>query len=487
MDEKQDFELEAQAEEPVETENIPKEEIAEAPEEEIGEEEKASGLRELVEEAAEQDQEDEAEEEKPKASKAIKGPGAFAWLAAILMMLFGLVMFIPSLCNAILAIPAISGLLAEAANQYQSAYEAYDFLAEIEPSIAQLGEAVFVPGSGAAPGYTTGNFIQERQLLSVSQQAGPMSQYTMQYFSMWFPEGTRVPRSLKMNSAVAQVVANMNEQLDTEDEDDVRYLNAVKAARKADTDKSHALLYDVLELYEYADQSLVSDELGERLDAIKNARGSKPWMYENIAFYRAIRMGDYDFVARQSADRLKRNGESYDSMLFQVKATYLTGDKKKAYELAVKYGENDVVANMMLLYTAELKYRDGDYGEAIALADEVAANAAGDPQLAQYVSEAAAYKAVALLLSGKAKEALAFLRQAVEENSEVSNNFISTLLAAAITAEDWEYYESFMDSQEMMMAQYVNGYSVPTVLEELKAGQTTLETIFIEGWGGFDA
>lgn len=459
-------------------------------EEETGvQEQEASELHGLVEEV---EQEEEALDEPPPEAqeqppqKRIKGPGAFAWLAAVLMLLFGVVMLIPSLCNSMLSVPALTGLLSEAMGQYEDAYAAYDFLEEIEPGIAELGESVFAPGSGNVPGYTTGSFLSERRLLTVSRErGGPMSQYAQQYFSAWFPEGTRVPRSLRTISNIAQAAANRNAQLNPDDAEDVKYLNAIAAARAKDSDKSRALIYDTLELYAYANQSMVSDEVGQRIEKLRKARGSKPWMYEDIAFYRALRMGDYDFVVHQCEQRLKRNKEDYASMLFKVKALYLAGDKEAAYALAETYGQDPVISNMMLLYKAELKYRDGDYDESIALADEVIAIAGADPQFAQYAPEAAAYKGAALLLAGKAQEALDLLRPFAESGAQVSNTFISTLLAAAIAAGDEDYYDTFM-AQQLMMYQYTNGYELPPVLEDLRAGRATLQTIFTEGWGGFD-
>jgi hypothetical protein len=454
-------------------------------EEEMGvQEREASELHGLVEEVEQEEPPSEAQAQPPQ--KRIKGPGAFAWLAAALVMLFGVVMPIPSLCNSMLSVPALTGLLAEATGNYEDAYEAYGFLEEIEPGVAQLGESVFAPGSGEVPGYTTGSFISERRLLSVSRQTGgPMSQYTQQYFSAWFPEGTRVPRSLRMISNIAQAAANRDAPINQDDAEDVMVLNAIAAARAKDSDKSRALIYDTLELYAYANQSLVSDEVGQRIEKLQKARGSQPWMYEDIAFYRALRMGEYDFVVRQCEERLKRNKEDYASMLFHVKALYLDGDKEAAYALAETYGQDPVISNMMTLYKAELKYRDGDYDASIALADEVTAIAEADPQFAQYAPEAAAYKGAALLLAGKARQALDLLRPFTESGAQVSNTFLSTLLAAAIAAGDEDYYDAFM-AEQLMMYQYTNGYAIPPVLEDLRAGRTTLKTIFTEGWGGFD-
>jgi hypothetical protein len=140
----------------------------------------------------------------------------------------------------------------------------------------------------------------------------------------------------------------------------------------------------------------------------------------------------------------------------------------------------------MLLYKAEMKYRDGAYDEAIALADEVTANAQADEAYAAYIPEAAAYKAVALLLSDRAQEALELLRPFVEEGAQVSNSFVSTLLAAAVAAGDEAYYDSF-EQEQLEIFTYYYGYSMPDSLEALKAGETTVEAIFTEGWGGFDA
>ena len=490
MDEREAFAREADAflerDEPV-AQDVQTAAEPDEPAEEAQEEQEASELRELVQEMEQAKEDEDINSAQPAedAPKTAKGPGGFAWLAAILMMLFGLVMFIPFLCNTLLGLFALDGLLKEATGQYRSAYDAYGILAEVEPSIAQLGESIFAPGSGAVPAYTTGSFVQERMLLYYMRLYGPMHSYTQQYFGMWFPEGAKVPRSLRVLSDITQVITNVNAELNQEDEADVMYRNAIAAAREKDTVKSHDLIYDVLEMYEYADQSIVSEEMGERLEALQKAKGSQPWMYEDLAFSRAVLMGDYAVAAKLCGERLRRNGESIDMMGFQVKATYLSGDKEKAYALADTYSGKPGAYNWILLVKAELKYRDGDYDEAVALAGEVAAAAEADPAYAEYLPEATAIQAVALLLADKAEEALDLLRPFVEANAQVSGNFLSTLLAAAIAAGDETYYDAVMESQTMMMAQYVSGYAVPPALEELKAGQTTLETIFTEGWGGF--
>jgi hypothetical protein len=72
-----------------------------------------------------------------------------------------------------------------------------------------------------------------------------------------------------------------------------------------------------------------------------------------------------------------------------------------------------------------------------------------------------------------------------EYPSQVSGLFLSTLLAAATEAGDDEYYDSFMENQ--MLDYIYSGYSLPPALEDLRAGRTTVEAIFTEGWGGFEA
>jgi len=450
--------------------------------------EQASELRGLVEQAQEEEAADVLQPEED-APKAIKSPGALAWLVAILVMFFGLVMFMPFLCNTLLGLFALDGLVKEATKDYEGAQEAYGFLEQTEMEIAMLGSQVFALGDGSVPAYTIGSFVNERLLVMFSRQWGPMSQYTMQYFSQWFPEGTRVPRSLRLLDDIVQAATNVREErglADEEDED--AYRRAIAAAREKDK-RRRALIYDVLELYALADESIVSDEVGQLLETLQKARGSKPWMYEDVAQGRAIFMGDFEYVVRQCEERLRRDDKDYSAMLFHVKALYLTGEKEKAYALAESYsGEHSILVSWMLLYQAEMKYRDGDFEAAVALADEVAAAAAADPQLAQYAPEALSYKATALLLSGRAQEALDLLRGSIEENSyDIGNNTVSTLLAAALAAGDEDYYEAFMESETMMIAQIYYGYAVPLIIEELKAGETTLEAIFTEGWGGFNA
>ena len=75
--------------------------------EEAGEE--VSGLRGMVTEAAQAKEAAARPQEEPQEAE-IKGPGGFAWALALFAMLFALVMLTPAAVNALLAVPALTGL-----------------------------------------------------------------------------------------------------------------------------------------------------------------------------------------------------------------------------------------------------------------------------------------------------------------------------------------------------------------------------------------
>jgi len=100
-------------------------------------------------------------------------------------------------------------------------------------------------------------------------------------------------------------------------------------------------------------------------------------------------------------------------------------------------------------------------------------------------------KAVALLLQGKPGEAGDLLNEYMDVlymyGSYMGNfdigGYMCTLLTAYAANGAWEGEEA----QMILMQLSMNGYPVPQAITDLSEGKTTVEKIFAEGWGGFDA
>lgn len=422
-----------------------------------------------------------------KKKKTKKGPNAWTWSAAVVIMLIGLFALIPSLCNSVLALPALNGLLLEAQKRYSAALAAYDQLSQLEQQAASWGLENFALLSTDAPGLTAGQFVTERTLSIYYRLYGPMQ--TLDNFKEQFPTGTEIPRSLRAAAAeykaLGAVVENINKAYEANPEGDTALTDAIETARKGDKVKANAIYYDALAL-QYAMDPTDSDGINALIEKIKKDPAGKPWMYENSLLYRAILDNDYSKVISACESRLVRNREDAIAMEYQVKATYLAQGQAPAFALADRFFKRTTAASDVLRLTkAELYNRGGKYVEAIKLCDTVIADSTASSSGAG--TEAVAVKAVAQLLSGKAEEALGNLRSAMSsQNYNPSTNFISTLLAAAIEAGDDAFYESFLES-DLATYQYYLGYELPQKLLQLKADETTIKAIFTEGWGGFDA
>jgi len=476
---------------------LEREEItAELLEEELPEEER-------LEEPAEEEQPEEelpGEESPPaKPEKPIKGPRFLAWSVAVLLMLFGLVLLVPAVWNLALLGPAAAGLASEAGRNYESALEAYGLLDTLEAGSQGLG--LDLP-----PGLSSGNFAMERRYIVWNKLYGPLAIVQSQPLEQYFPEGTRMPRSLRGLAALCGELTEMLDgfyaQLDitaepAEGQSQAEWaLEALEAARALDGKaEARALYYDAIALQITAGEPGTREASLARIEALKKTPGATPWMYEEVALYFARADGDYDALTALCDARLKRSREDIMAMQYKVKALFLGGEEEQAFKAADQYAKRSAAESAMRLAKAELYYRQGKYGEAIALCDELLGKADFNAEITtmadmaplQTAMEAAQAKAVALLLQGSPGEALDLLNGTMEfagvylryMNFDFGS-YACTLLAAYIENGDEE-------GAAAMEAQLMYGGGVPQSITDLREGKTTIEEIFTEGWGGFDA
>ena len=462
----------------------------EQPEEEILEEEQP-------EEGLTEEEEQEQPPEKP--DKPIKGPRFWAWSVAVLLMLFGLVLALPAVWNLILGIPAVAGLVSEAGGKYESAQEAYGYIESLESGSQSLGLNMI--------GLSSGNFTMERRYVIWDKLYGPLVIAQNQPLEQYFPAGTRIPRSMRAlaahSGALTDILEGFYAQLEimmepAEGQSENEWaLEALEAARALDGKAgARALYYETIALQIAAAIPGRGEDSRARLAVLRKDPAAEPWMYEDIALYFAREDGDYNTLAALCDARLKRNREDVMSMQYMVKATFLAGEAEKAFKAADKFAKHSAAQDGMRLAKAELYYRQGEYGKAIALCDEIldavdfGAEITKMADLAPLESALAAAqtRAVAQLLQGKPEEARDLLNETMGTAGMYMQymnfdygSYIYTLLAAYIESGDEEGFAAM----EAQMA--FSGGSVPQAITDLSEGKTTVEKIFTEGWGGFDA
>ncbi|MDR2686499.1 MAG: hypothetical protein LBB75_02005, partial [Oscillospiraceae bacterium] len=431
----------------------------------------------------------EAEEEQPpeKPGKPIKGPRALAWSVAVLLMLFGLAMTAPALWNAVLGLPALAGLVHEAGGNFESAGRAYDFLYQSDMGAQGLGL------SGL--GLSSGNFYYERQYAIASRRDGPLAvlqSEDLPPISQVFP--ARAPRRLRAFAAQCEAISGIIENYyaylqalgePAEGQSESGWLLDGLEAVRGEDDQADArgLYYETLALMHTAGYPEEKQANLDRIDALKGDPAGEFWMYEGAQLYFAFGDGDYGAVSALCEARLRRNRQDFTAMQYRVKALYLSEGEGKAFAAADAYAKRPAAKDYMQLARAEVFYRQGKYEEAVALCDAIldkadfAAPAATQAQQEdlRMAALAADVKSVALLLQDKPREAIELL--------ETARGNPYTLLAAYAAAGEWE--NETAQNMVMMLAYY--GYEVPQAVMDLSEGTTTVEKIFTEGWGGFDA
>jgi len=455
----------------------------------------------LEEEQPEEELTEEEEEEQPpkKSDKPIKGPRFWTWALAVLLMLSGLVMTVPALWNLMLILPAVSGLVSEAGGKYESAQEAYGYMESLESGIQGFGLDMI--------GLSSGNFTMERRYAIWNKLYGPLVIARNQPLEQYFPAGTRMPRSLRrlaaQSGALTDILEGFYTQLEitmgpAEGQSESEWaLEALEAAQALDGQAdARALYYESIALQIAAGIPARGEDSRARLAALRKDPAAEPWMYQDAALYFAREDGDYNALAALCDARLKRSREDVMAMQYKVKATFLAGQAEKAFKAADRFARRSAARDGMLLAKAELHYRQGEYGKAIALCDEIldavdyGAEITKMADLAPLESALAAAraKAVALLLQGKPGEAMDLLNETMASagmymqymNFDYSS-YIYTLLAAYIESGDEEGFAA-MEAQLAF-----SGGGAPQAITDLREGKTTIEKIFTEGWGGFDA
>jgi len=475
-------------------------EVVEEPLEELPEEEQP--VEELAEEEPpEEELAEEEEEEQPgaKPEKPIKGPRFWAWSVAVLLMLFGLLLLVPAVWNLALLAPAAAGLVSEAAKNYESAQEAYGLLDTLEGSVQGIG----------LPGLSSGNFAMERRYVIWNKLYGPLAIAQNQPLEQYFPEGTRMPRSLRKLAAVSGELVDLWDgfyaQLNAamgpaEGQSQSEWaLEALEAARKLDGKaEARALYYEAVALQIAAGEPEMKEACLARIETLKKAPGGAFWMYGEAQRRLAIRDGDYAALISWSDARLKRSREDIMAMQHKMRALFLGGEEAKALKMADKYARRSAAETGMRLAKAEIYYRKGEYEQAIALCEEIinaadfnaAIASAADLKPWGSAMEAARVKAIALLLQGKPGEAMDLLNGTMEAAGRYLQymnfdfgSYACTLLAAYAVNGELEGE----GAQMLMMQLSMSNFPVPQAIPDLNEGKTTVAKIFTEGWGGFDA
>ena len=490
-----EFEREEIAAGPLENAEIEPEEMPEELQEELQEEtSEEPALEELPEELL-------PEEAQPakKAKRPVKGPGAWAWIVAVVTMLLGLILLLPAMWFTSLSIPAVGGLVSEATGHYNKAMSAYQFLYTTDTNTQGFG----------VPGLTSGEFPIERQYAMFGKLYGPLyfvqNQSSIPPIADSFPGG--VPRSLRKLSAqcdeLMAILEPVYAQLDAagqpaEGQSESEWILETLAAAREAGGKAQArkLYYEVLSLYMTAGDPEQKQANLARIEEIKKDPAQEPWMHENMTLYFARQDGDAEAMLALSEARLKRNREDVTAMQDKVKALYLTGREQEAFKAADKYGRLSTAESAMKLLRAELYYRQGEYDKTIALCDPILEAADYEAQFASAedlaplgaAMEAARIKGITLMLQGKPEEArdlLTEVRDSVGAYSSYLNidlaGYIYTLLAAHIESGDKE------GAAALEAQMQISESDLPQAIADLRAGKTTVKKIFTEGWGGFDA
>ncbi|MDR1927647.1 MAG: hypothetical protein LBQ33_03300 [Oscillospiraceae bacterium] len=423
-------------------------------------------------------------DEEERSEKPIKGPSAFSWILALALMLLALPALGLFAGNAVLSFAALSGFLHEKTGYLYSAMDDYQALTEWEATVESTRTALFsFGGTSGKIGFSTGNFANERQLMVINAIAGPLQ--SLQYYEAWFPEGTPVPRSMRKMTAQMKELQSVTGALDNllqnsagpeEGQDQTQWLLAMVDQAQAEDKNAdkYALYYDTLRLYYEASEGAGGEKVKRRIEALKNAPGSEPWMYEEMAIINARESGDYKAVIALCEARARRNHEDSIAAEYTIKALYLDGQKEEAYQEAEALIKSKMLGNAAKLTKAELLYREKKYGDAIKLCNEVIAKTQGDENESASLITATTVKAVTLLLSGDAKGAAALLQDTLDNPpGQLDYPFAYACLIAANAAKDDAFYQSVASLME----------AIPEQITDLQAGKLSAEDIYVKGWG----
>jgi len=420
-----------------------------------------SELSELVEACAEKQEAntivDELPEHQPKQN--IGSPGVLAWVVAVLVMLFGLVMFIPAMLNGSLASYAMIGFAHELRGNHEAAGEVYYRLGREERDITRWANQNFTLGTHSTPGFTTNQFSLARTYVITGRLIGPLEFWWNDLhvgLGQQF-EHQRMPRSLARLASQVEVLQQI----------------VIDGAQRDDLHRRYHLIYDAVQLRLNIDD-VATDEFGEALAALQAARGSERWMYAGVAAFRAQAMEDWELLVQLSEESLRHNPRDYGSMELRVRAMFLAGESEQAHLLAIDYGnEHDMLYYPMHLLRAELYYREGHFAQA----NEMVTSLFKMHDSGEVYERAIAIQGIVLLLQDKAEEAFELLRPYVEHENPETLQLLLVALTAAAAADDIEFVDYVIPPE-------LQQEHLPQALLDFIAGETTIEAIFVEGWGG---
>jgi len=406
----------------------------------------------------------------------------------VLTMLFALPALLAASINLELTVPAVRGLAAEAARNYNDAQRAYRQLEEIDMVARSM-----------LPGLSSGSFLMERQYAVLGTLYGPLGMRSMPPISETF---ARVPKSLRKLSqqynAFYGIVNNLQGlpgPAEGEDENEY-FLAALEILRDADgPGQANKPYYEAIALLNTIGDPAQKQANLARIATLKADPASEPWMYEEAEFYYAREDADYAALAALCDAHLERNRQDHTYMAIRVKSMFLAGRAEEALAAADAYAKYAEVRDSVWLVKAEIYYRQGEYGKAAALCDEVIGNrdfsaplaSQEDADAALPALEAVSIKGAALLLQGKNQEAndlLVGVWEGIRNNGMgLTAQYAYTMLISHIAAKDDSGAKALIETLQ-------NEYGVatlPQAITDLQEGKTTVEKIFTEGWGGFDA
>jgi tetratricopeptide (TPR) repeat protein len=489
LDEDQTFEPIAQQEEAdintaqQNAEEIPAEEQStdDAPAETVTEIQQYAS--DYYESTADKPAEESPEESVAKAKNPNAPPSVLSWLIALVIFALAIPAVGLSVGNAVLSAPVAAGIFHEKTKSLYTAMEDFQSLDSLVAKIEETRVKLFsFGGTSDKTGFTAGNFALEHQTLLINKIGGPLNTYTNQYYEAFLSASDRVPRSLNKLQTQIDALSGIFDALSAEwdamggelPEDTTEtawILETIPKIEAADKDKkANALYYRTLEIYYSSGDKTLLDETQKKIADIKAASGSEPWMYEEIAIAIARDAQDYGEVLTICNDRLKRNQEDSLALEYRVKATFMNGKKEEAYALAQDLVNVSILGDAGKLLQAELYYRDGETQKAIRLCDAVIQAPTSDSG----AMTATTTKAIAQLLVGESKEAVAMLQETYNDPpSQLDYNFAYACLVAAHLADDMDFYQE--------IAALID--TIPQQIVDLRMGKITAKDIYVNGWG----
>ena len=432
-----------------------------------------------------------AQQDPEQASLPAKGPSVWVWLAAVLLMLFGLFMLIPAGLNTVLGADALRAFGYELAGDYERAFEAYAANLQLERQLEEWAQDNFSFGASEAPGFTTNHFGFARSIGMTGRMHGPLRFWQMEIDRQMGGQQPllyafdRMPRALYRFAVQVDtigLIVNGVLEADGEAETMLDLVRALDIARQQDPYAAERrLFYDALALQWLVNYDPASDEAGRRLQVLQQAEGVQRWMYAEAAVARARELEDFALLAELSEQDVAHNHNDFVAMQRHVRALFLAGQTEQAHQTAQDYANQyEAMREVMQLLQAEFYYREGRFAEAMALTQSLIDAQPEEETGNEVYMEARAVQAIVYLLQERADDAFALLHPyLVDEEAGPTVNLFYAALVATVVAEELEFLDSIFPQE------YWEEDLSPTLLALLD-GETTVQAIFTEGWGGLD-